>query len=104
MGKGSPDWRSAICLNSPTRLFEVGGGNFGIGLDAGSLFIFVQDMLEVFGVGIQHDFAEHLDEAAIGVIGEAFVTGQRDQALHGLVVDTEVQHGIHHAGHGELGA
>ena len=50
-------------------------------------------------VDAQHDIAVHLDEAAIAVIGEARIAGALGQALDGLVVEAEIEHGIHHAGH-----
>ena len=86
------------------QIFEFGGGNFGIGFDAGALFVLIQDTFKVAGVGVQDDFAEHLDEATIGVVGETLVPGQFYQALDGLIVDAEVEHGIHHTGHREFGA
>ena len=85
------------------ELLELVGGNFGIGFDARALFVFIQDLFKVGGIGVQHDFAEHLDKAAIGVVGESLIPGQFYQALDGLVVDTEVEHGIHHTWHRELG-
>ncbi len=46
-----------------------------------------------------NDVAEHLHEAAIAVPGKALVLRARGQALDGLVVETEVEHGLHHPGH-----
>ena len=45
------------------------------------------------------DVAIHLDEAAVAVPGEALVFGRGDQGEDGLVVETEIENGVHHAGH-----
>ncbi len=52
-----------------------------------------------------HDhITEHHDQAAIGIVDEALVAKQLDHALGDFIVHAEVEHGVHHAGHGELGA
>ena len=45
----------------------------------------VELVLEEVAVDAEHDLAEHLDEAAVGVLGEALVAGQRGEALQRLV-------------------
>ena len=52
----------------------------------------------------QHGLAEHLDQPAVGVPGEPLVAGLLGQALHRLVVEADVEDGLHHAGHRELRA
>ena len=48
----------------------------------------------------QHDIAVHGDEAAIAVVGEAFVVALRGQSGHGVVVQPQVEDGVHHPRHG----
>jgi hypothetical protein len=48
--------------------------------------------------------AVHLDEAAIAIVGEARVVAFGSDGFDGFVIQAEVEDGIHHAGHGELGA
>ena len=48
--------------------------------------------------------AEHLHEAAVGVVGEARVAARVGQALDRLVVQAEVEDRVHHAGHRDRGA
>jgi hypothetical protein len=55
-------------------------------------------------VEAQHHVRIHLDEAAVAVPGEARVAGQGGKALDRLVVEAEVEHGVHHARHGDAGA
>ena len=52
-----------------------------------------------------HDHvAIHLHETPVAVVGEAFVARLCDQSLNGHVVQTEIQNGVHHAGHGGPGS
>jgi hypothetical protein len=46
----------------------------------------------------------HVDETAIAVIGEAGIAGAAGEAFDGLVVEAEVEHRVHHAGHRRAGA
>ena len=52
----------------------------------------------------EDDAAVHLDKASVGVKGEPLIAGLSRQALDGGVVKTEVEDGVHHPGHRELGA
>ena len=60
-------------------------------------------VLEVFVeflvVDTECDLAEKLDEAPIGVIGKSLVTSLLDQARERLVVEPQVQYGVHHPRH-----
>ncbi len=80
------------------------GVQLGVELDLLLLLLVVEDFLEVRLLDFQHHVAEHLDEAAIGVVGEARVVGPPRQGFHRFIVQAEVEDGVHHAGHGELGA
>ena len=62
----------------------------------------VEDVLELLLGNIQHHVAEHLDQAAIGVVGKAGIVAALGQRFDGLIVEAEVEDGVHHAGHGEL--
>jgi len=53
--------------------------------------------------GNTHDVAEHVEEAAEGVVGEA-LAALGGEAGGDLVVEPEVEHGVHHAWHGHGGA
>ena len=89
------------------QLLEVGGGQFNIELDALALLHLVDELLEVLLADFHDDVGEHLDEAAVGVIHKALELGVGVALDHGgddVVVQTEVQDGVHHAGHGSTGA
>ena len=56
-------------------------------------------VLEARAGDAAHDAAEHLHEPAIGVPREARIAGALRQALDGLVVEAQVQDGVHHPRH-----
>ncbi len=67
----------------------------------------VQGVVEVLAAHAQHGLAEHLDEAAVGVPREAHGVGCLSvslgrQAVDRLVVQADVEDGVHHARHREL--
>ena len=64
----------------------------------------VQGVGEVLAVDVQDGLAEHLDEAPVGVPGEALVAAGGGQADDGGVVEPDVENGLHHAGHGDNSA
>ena len=90
--------------NSVGQRRQVVGVEVGVG---GALALGVLRPVERFleGVGrhVHHDLAEHLDEPAVGVAGEPHVAaGLFGQPLQRLLVEAQVQDGVHHAGHREL--
>ncbi len=46
------------------------------------------------------EIAEELQKTAVGVVDEPFILGQGDQAFGGIIIETQVEDGIHHARHG----
>ncbi len=62
----------------------------------------LQRLLEELAVHAEHGLAEHLNEAAVGVPGEALVAGLGGEAGNRRVGQADVQHRVHHAGHREL--
>ena len=63
----------------------------------------LERVLEERAVDTENDAAIHRDESAIRVVGEAFVVGDSGETLDALVVEAEVEDGVHHSGHRELG-
>ncbi len=82
-------------------LLEVVGFESDVRLHANTLLDRVKVNIEVLVVDAESDLAEQLDEATVGVVGEALVARLLDQALQGLGVEAEVEDRIHHARHGE---
>ncbi len=85
-------------------LLQVGGGEPHVLGDVGILLHPLELDIEQGIVDAQRHLAEELDEAAVGVVAEALVTGLADLALQGLGVEPQIEDGVHHAGHGERGA
>ena len=83
---------------------QIFGGQVGIQLGLGLLLLAVEDCVEIVLRDFEHHGAVHLDEAAVAIVGEARIAALGDDGFDGLVVQAEVEDGIHHARHGELGA
>ena len=78
------------------------GVEIGVELDLLLLLLAVEHFLERMLGNVEHHRAEHLDQAAIGVVGEARIVAELGQAFDRLVVQAEVEDGVHHARHGKL--
>ncbi len=52
---------------------------------------------------VEHGLAEHLQQPAVGVPGEPLVSADLGQTLDAGVVQSDVQHRLHHSRHRELG-
>ena len=77
----------------------VVGFELGIERHAAAVLVRLDQVLEFVVRDAEHDVAVHLDEAAVAVVGEARVAALAGQALDGVVVEAEVEDGVHHAGH-----
>jgi hypothetical protein len=84
-------------------LLQVGGVQVQVVTGALGRLRGLQRVLEQVALDAQHGLAEHLDQPTVGVPGEAVVTGLRGQALHRGVGEADVEDGVHHPGHRELG-
>ena len=62
----------------------------------------VQRALEELALDVENGLAEHLDQPAVGVEREPLVAGLLRQPQDRLVVEPDVQDGVHHPGHREL--
>ena len=89
-------------------LLEVGGdgtelvdGQFLVLGDAGLGLVVVEDFVEDPSVDAEDDASVHVDEAAVGIEGDALVVHEASEAVDGLLVDAEIEDGVHHAGHGD---
>src|SRR5665213_962143 len=63
---------------------------------------FVEGVLEQLAVGAEHGLAEHREQPAVRIPGEPLVATLLGQPVDALVVEADVQDGVHHAGHREL--
>jgi hypothetical protein len=97
-------------LECADEFFKRLGIQLVVELHAGALLALFQQQVERvallvrLGLEAEHNVAIHLDEAAVGVEGEAGVAGAAGEALHGGVVEAEIEDGVHHARHGDARA
>ena len=85
------------------QLLEILGGELDVQLDALLFLHLVNENFEVLLADFHDDIGVHLDEAAIAVPGPAGIAGLLCQNLDDLLVQAQVQDGVHHAGHGGAG-
>ncbi len=98
-GKGVPSSVSTSFLKRPMSSGPILGGKLRIELEAFQVLFVLEDLLEQLVVEAENHVGIHLDEAAIGVVGEPPISGAPRQTLDGPVVEAEIEHGVHHARH-----
>ena len=86
------------------QLFQVVGVQLGIQLDAFFFLHLVDELFKILFAHFHHNVGIHLDKPAIAVVGKTGVIGDFGKRLHDLVVQTQVENGVHHAGHRGPGA
>ena len=94
----APAIEGFVLLNQP---FESLQADLGVGLDALFLLQLGQQFLEMFPAQAHHDVGEHGHEAAVGIVGKPLVVRQFRQADPRLLVEAQVEDGIHHPRHGD---
>ena len=87
-------------LEGADQLLQVLGSQVNVVLDALGFLHLIDLDLEQALRDHHDDVGEHLHEAAVAVVCETGVVGLLGQTLDCLVVQAEVQDGVHHAGHG----
>ena len=90
-----------VFVHDPAPVIGRQGGVF---VDAGVELGGLDDLLEAMVLDAEDDGAVHLDETAITVPGEAGIAAGFLEALDRVVVEAEVEDGVHHAGHGDARA
>ena len=86
------------------ELLELFGRDFVVFLDSRGVSRLLEALFKFVEIHAEHDVREHLDEAAVAVVGESLVSGRFREGLHSVVVEAEVQYGVHHAGHRDGGS
>ncbi len=89
-------------LVTADQVLEVLVGEVHVLGSAALLLDLVEDRGEGIGADAHHGAAEHLQQPTVGVEGEARVVALPGQAVHGGVVQPDVEDRLHHAGHREL--
>ncbi len=86
------------------HFLHIIGIKIGVAGDALFLFHRVQLTGKMLALHFHHNAGEHLNKAAVGVVGEALVAGEFGQAFNSHIVKAQVEDGVHHARHGGAGA
>ena len=97
---GLLDGGEVLLAQQLQRLDRQVGVVGGLGLGLGGL----ERVLEHVAADAEHDPAVHGDEPAVRVVRESRVARGLGEPLDTGVVEAEVEDGVHHAGHRELGA
>ena len=56
-------------------------------------------MLEDVMIHTDHDVPKHVDQSSVSVIRKTLVVGRLGKSFGSLIVQTEVQDGVHHPRH-----
>ncbi len=81
------------------HILEILGVQLGVHLDTLLFLEFVDDFFEALLRELHNDVGIHLNETAIAVESKALVVHQLGDSENDLIVDAEVEDGIHHTGH-----
>ena len=103
-GEVCADLGLVLGLELAGQLLQVVGSQLHVLGDAAGLLHLVDELLKVLLAHFHHYVGVHLDEAAVAVPGPAGVAGLLGQHVHHVLVQTQIQDGVHHAGHGGPGA
>ena len=86
------------------EFFEVVRRQFDVLCDALLFLHLVDELFKIFFADFHDDVGIHLDETAIAVPRPAGIAGFCRDGLDHFFVETEVEDGVHHAGHGSARA
>ena len=85
------------------QLFQLLGGQVGVLSRAVFLLDITKGVFEVMvfqsRAGAHYNVTEHVNKTAVTVPAGSWIASSFDKALDRLVVHTQVQNGVHHAGH-----
>jgi hypothetical protein len=98
-----PGLPGGYALKPSHELPEVLDRKLRVRLDAPLALHLLDGLLENVPGNLEDYLPERLDEAPVGILGEARVAGAPRQTTNGGVVEAEVQDGVHHPGHRDGG-
>ena len=104
VGEGPPRPRLHDRPELPDQCPQVLGGKIDVPLDLATRFGLGEDLFKRLFAEIKDDITVHLDETAVGIVGEARIIGAGNQPFDGLIVEAQVQNGLHHPRHRDGGA
>ena len=99
-GEVLTDLGLVLGLELAGQLLQVLGGELHVLSDALLGLHLVNELLEILLAHLHDHVRVHLDETAIAVPGPAGVIGLLCNDRHHVLVETQIQDGVHHTGHG----
>ena len=78
------------------------GRDVGVAIDIVPFLRRLEQPVELLAIEVEHDAAVHRDETAVRVVRETFVVGLLGKPADRLVVQPEIEDGVHHPRHREL--
>ena len=87
-------------LESRDQLLQVVCCQLRVVMNALGLFYFVDDLLEEGLGNLHHNIGKHLNKSSVGIISKSGISCLLRESLNGYIVESQIQNGIHHAGHG----
>jgi hypothetical protein len=94
---------AGVGLNCLLVLRDDGGPGLGVEFRVGTqgvqVLVVVEDVFEDAVIDAEDNARIHLDEAAVAVVSKAGIARYFGETQNGLVVQAEVEDGVHHARH-----
>ena len=89
-----------LSLELLSQLVKILSGQLYVKLNASLLLHLVDELLEILLAHLHYDVRIHLDESSVAVPCPTGIAGLLGDNLHHVLVETQVQDGIHHTRHG----
>ncbi len=86
-----------------SQFLEVFSGQLDVLSNASFLFHLVDQLFKVLFADFHNDVGVHLDKSSVAVVSPTGVAPAGD-GLNNFLIQTKVEDGVHHAGHGSTGA
>ena len=103
LGKRPPGFVLDELLKTLYYFCQGFGGQLRINSGVVLFLDFIKNLIEIGVRQSQADFAEKLQETAVGVIDEALILGQLDHAFGRFIIEPQIENGVHHSRHGQGG-
>ena len=87
------------CLEHPGGGFKVGARELRVVVHSTFHTKVGQDLLKLSCFHSENDVGIHLDKASVGIPSKVRVTGPASQMLDDVVIDAEIEDGVHHSRH-----
>ena len=102
LGKVPPDVLLDNFLVFLNHFLQSPGIELRVELSLLLFLLFVEDFVESEFGNLKNDIPEHLDETPVRIVSKAGIVASPGQRFHALIVEPEVEDGVHHSRHGEL--